>query len=99
MLSINWNIFSYIGLFFATIYRIPQIIKIYKTKKANDISGYSYITHNGAYISFIIYLIGTNKTDEFILCIYYIMGFIQNIIIYSMKKYYTNKISQPDISL
>ena len=28
----NLIIFSYIGLFLATIYRIPQLIKIYKTK-------------------------------------------------------------------
>lgn len=91
----DWDIFSYTGLFFAVIYRIPQIVKIYKTKKADDLSSYSYITHNGAYISFILYLYGTNKTDEKILCSYYIMGITQNLIIYSMKKYYekSNSIS------
>ena len=87
-MEFNWNIFSYIGFFFAVIYRIPQIIKIYKTKKADDLSSYSYLTHNGAYISFILYLYGTDKTDEKILCSYYIMGITQNLIIFSMKKYY-----------
>jgi uncharacterized protein with PQ loop repeat len=89
-MKFTWNIFSYIGLFFAVIYRIPQIIKIYKTKKADDLSSYSYLTHNGAYISFILYLYGTNKTDEWVLCSYYIMGIIQNLIIFCMKKYYMN---------
>lgn len=88
MTSFNWNIFSYTGLFFAIIYRIPQIVKIYKTKKADDLSSYSYLTHNGAYISFILYLIGTNKTDEWVLCFYYIMGICQNLLIFCMKYYY-----------
>ena len=57
MSQFNWSIFSYIGLIFAIIYRIPQIIKIYKTKKADDLSSFSYLTHNGAYISFILYFI------------------------------------------
>ena len=30
MTSVNWNIFSYIGFGFAVLYRIPQILKIYK---------------------------------------------------------------------
>ena len=88
MQEFSWVIFSYIGIFFATIYRIPQIVKIYRSKKAEDISSYSYITHNGAYISFIIYLIGTNKSQEWVLCIYYMMGFLQNLIIFGMKQYY-----------
>ena len=82
-MKFTWNIFSYIGFFFAVIYRIPQIIKIYKTKKVDDLSSYSYLTHNSAYISFILYLYGTNKTDEWVLCSYYIMGIIQNLIIFS----------------
>ena len=97
MTFINWNIFSYIGFGFAVLYRIPQILKIYKNKKADDISSYSYITHNGAYISFIIYLIATNKTDEWVLCFYYFMGIIQNMIIFSMKLYYDKKNRIEDI--
>ena len=87
----NWSIFSYTGLFFAIIYRCPQIIKIYKTKKADDLSSYSYITHNGAYISFILYLVGTRNTGELVLCLYYILGIIQNLLIFGMKLYYTKK--------
>ena len=44
----NWKAFSYIGLMFAVIYRVPQIVKIYRTKSAADLSSYSYLTHNGA---------------------------------------------------
>ena len=86
----NWKLFSYIGLFFAVIYRIPQITKIYRTKKADDISSYSYLTHNGAYISFIIYLFSTGKDrEEWVLCLYYVIGMFQNILIYTMKRYYS----------
>lgn len=86
----NWQLFSYIGLFFAIIYRIPQITKIYRTKKADDISSYSYLTHNGAYISFIIYLFSTGKDrEEWVLCLYYVIGMFQNILIYTMKRYYS----------
>lgn len=95
MSKFNWSIFSYTGLFFAVIYRFPQIIKIYKTKTADDLSSYSYITHNGAYISFILYLVGTTGYKERILCLYYILGIIQNLTIFGMKLYYTktNKIT------
>ena len=34
----QWKFIGYLGLFFAAIYRIPQIIKIYKTKKGEDVS-------------------------------------------------------------
>ena len=87
--TLSWNIFSYLGLAFAVIYRIPQITKIYCTKKADDISSYAYLTHNGAYISFILYLFGTGKQrEEWVLCFYYVMGMAQNLLIYAMKRYY-----------
>ena len=47
---INNEIFGYIGILFATIYRIPQIIKIYKNKKGEDISTKTFILHNCAYL-------------------------------------------------
>lgn len=37
------------GLVFAMIYRIPQIIKIYKNKKGEDISATTFTLHNFAY--------------------------------------------------
>jgi uncharacterized protein with PQ loop repeat len=96
-----WTLFSYLGFFFAILYRLPQIYKIYKSKKASDLSLYSYALHNGAYISFIIYLVGTNKTNEWALCSYYFMGITQNIIILSMKLHYnkTNKINTNTIRI
>ena len=81
---------GYLGVFFAAIYRIPQIIKIYKTKKGEDVSKKSFILHNGAYFSFILYLIYGKKDIDYILLIYYFIGIIQNLIIIAMKKYYKN---------
>ena len=49
------EIFGYLGLIFAMIYRIPQIIKIYKNKKGEDISTTTFILHNCAYFFFNIY--------------------------------------------
>lgn len=84
--------FSYIGLVFAIIYRVPQILKIYRTKSADDLSSYSYLTHNGAYVAFILYLVGTGKiSDEWVLCFYYFMGIAQNLLIFGMKKYYERR--------
>ncbi len=85
-----WSLFSYIGVFLGIIYRIPQIHKIYKTKKAKDISISAYTLYSLANLSFIIYLVGAN-TQEWVLCSYYIIGIILNLIIYSMKKYYDHK--------
>ena len=84
----NWAIIGYIGIFFAATYRLPQIIKIYRTKQGDDVSKKSFILHNGAYASFILYIsYGKDKTD-YILLIYYIIGVIQNLIILGMKKHY-----------
>lgn len=95
MTTINWNIFSYLGLVFAVIYRLPQIIKIYQTKRADDLSSYSYLTHNGAYICFITYLVGSQNKAEWVLCSYYIMGMVQNLIIFFMKRYYAKQGRRP----
>mgnify|MGYP000400892054 CR=1 FL=1 len=64
------------GVFFAVIYRIPQVVKLYRTKKGSDISKKSFILHNGL----------KNKMD-YILLGYYCIGSIQNGIIISMKHY------------
>jgi uncharacterized protein with PQ loop repeat len=86
----NFKIFSYIGLFFAIVYRVPQIVHIIKTRKAEDISTYSVHSLNGAYLSFITYLVGTGKIrTEWVLCLYYLIGMVQNLIIVGLKKYYT----------
>ena len=84
-----WTIFSYVGLAFAVAYRIPQIVKVYRTKRAEDLSSFSYLVHNGAYVSFITYLVGSGKlSHEPVLCAYYIMGMIQNIFILVLKYRY-----------
>jgi len=85
---IEW--LGYVGLFFATIYRLPQILKIYRTKKGEDVSKKSFILHNCAYISFIFYLLYGKKDRDYILLIYYFIGITQNIMIVGLKKYYKN---------
>lgn len=92
LICMNYKIFSYIGLFFALIYRIPQIVKIVKTKRAEDLSSYSYLTHNAVYVNFIVYLVGTGKTQsEWVLCLYYVLGMSQNFLIFGLKHYYRIK--------
>ena len=91
-MALDWQVCSYLGLFFAVIYRIPQIVKIYRTERADDLSSYSYLTHNGAYISFILYLVGTGKIrSEWVLCFYYFMGIAQNLLIFGMKTYFASR--------
>ena len=84
---------GYLGVFFAAIYRIPQIIKLYRTKKGSDVSKKSFILHNGAYVSLILYLSLSKNKMDFILIGYYCIGLIQNGFIIGMKYYY--KISTP----
>ena len=84
---VNYDIFGYIGIVFAMIYRIPQIIKIYKNKKGEDISTKTFILHNCAYIFLLIY-ISTKKTIDYLILSYYIIGMIQNLLIVMMKRYY-----------
>ena len=82
---------GYLGLFFATIYRLPQILKIYRTKKGGDVSKKSFLLHNCAYISFIFYLLYGKKEKDYILLVYYFIGMTQNIIIVALKKYYKTR--------
>ena len=86
---VNLDIFGYLGVVFAMIYRIPQIIKIYKNKKGDDISTKTFILHNCAYICLLIYITNKKPTDYLILS-YYIIGIIQNLIIVLMKRHYQN---------
>ena len=81
---------GYLGVFFAAVYRIPQIIKLYRSKKGADVSKKSFILHNGAYISLILYLSLSKNKMDFILIGYYCVGLIQNVLIIAMKQYYKN---------
>ena len=82
---------GYLGLFFATIYRLPQILKIYRTKRGGDVSKKSFLLHNCAYISFIFYLLYGKKEKDYILLVYYFIGMAENIIIVILKKYYKTR--------
>jgi uncharacterized protein with PQ loop repeat len=84
---VNWDVFGYIGIVFAMIYRIPQIIKIYKNKKGEDISTKTFVLHNCAYLFLLIY-ISNKKPVDYLILSYYIIGIIQNLIIVLMKRYY-----------
>ena len=81
------QIFGYIGMFFAVIYRLPQIIKLCKTKKGGDISKTSFILQNVAYISLVIYLFSKDEKD-YILISYEFVGLFQNCLIIGLKSLY-----------
>ena len=67
----SWNLCSYLGLVCATLYRIPQIAKIRRSKRASDLSLRSYGIQLCAYVSFLAYLTGTSKLQtEWVLCLY-----------------------------
>lgn len=78
---------GYIGIFFAFIYRIPQIIKLYTTKKGEDKSKKTFILHNCAYLFLLAYILLKNRID-YLLCSYYIIGILMNLLIVVMKYYY-----------
>ena len=87
---VKYDIFGYLGITFAMIYRIPQIIKIYKLKKGGTISTKTFIFHNFAYLFFLLY-ISYKKPIDYLIISYYIVGIIQNMIIVLMKHYYNKK--------
>ncbi len=91
-MAFDW--LGYLGVFFAAVYRIPQIIKLYKTKKGSDVSKKSFILHNGAYVSLILYLSLSKNKMDFILIGYYCIGLIQNGLIIAMKYYYKRSLPE-----
>ena len=80
------NFFAIGGIVMSQTYKLPQIYKIYKLKQAGDISLSSVVIQDVSYLFWLTYGIG-------IMDYYYIIAnsisFIQNIIIYGMKKHYT----------
>ena len=85
-----YEIIGYIGIFFAFIYRIPQILKLYKTKKGEDISKKTFILHNCAY-AFLLTYICLKEDLDILLLSYYIIGILMNFLIVVMKYYYYTK--------
>lgn len=90
------DMIGYCGILFAAIYRIPQIVKIYRTKRGGDVSKKSFILHNGAYISFIVYLVYGKENPDYILLIYYCIGIFQNLIILIMKEFYKTSLIEDE---
>ena len=87
-MALEW--LGYIGVFFAVIYRIPQVFKLYRTKKGADVSKKSFMLHNGAYVSLILYISLSKPEIDYILMGYYVTGLVQNILIILLKQYYKN---------
>ena len=87
----QWKIVGISGIFFATIYKIPQILKLIKTKQGKDLSNKMFMLHLTAYILLLAYQFGTN-TDN-ILISYYIIGIIQTSILLFLKYLYRNNTS------
>ena len=84
----QWKIVGISGIFFAAIYKIPQILKLIKTKHGKDLSNKMFILHLSAYILLLSYQIGT--TLDYILISYYIIGIIQTSILIFLKYLYRN---------
>lgn len=80
------------ALVLSLVYRIPQIYDIYKTKKADDISTWMLVIQNISYLLYIAYGVFVH---DWIYIASSIISFIQNIIIYAMKRYYTSNREQP----
>jgi MtN3 and saliva related transmembrane protein len=67
------------------LYRLPQMYKIYKTHRAEDISTYMLVVQNLSYMCYMVY--GVLKHD-WIYIAASLLSFVQNIIIYMMMRYY-----------
>ena len=83
----TWQVIGYVGMFFAVTYRIPQIMKLCKTKKGGDISKTSFVLQNLAYTSLLTYLLSKEEKD-YILISYEIVGLCQNSLIILLKRRY-----------
>ncbi len=76
------------ALILSLVYRIPQIYEIYKTKRGDDISTYMLIIQNVSYLLYIAYGVFVH---DWIYIASSVLSFLQNILVYFMKKYYYNK--------
>ena len=45
MATYEWQIVGITGIFFAAIYKIPQILKLIKTKQGDDLSNKMFLIH------------------------------------------------------
>ena len=85
-----WEIIGYLGIFFGVIYKVPQILKLCRSKRGEDISKRSFLLQNLAYIAFTIYLFSKDKND-YILISYEFIGLFQNCLIIGLKIHYKKR--------
>jgi len=92
--NIAIDIVGYSYLLMSSICRIPQIYKLHKTKKGEDISYFMIITQNVSYLLLIVYLVFIESTIMMIVSI----GFqvVQNIYISFFIWWYSRQHSQED---
>lgn len=83
LLTIGW-----LGLAMSLVYRIPQIIKIVRTKSAQDISVWLIHIQNVSYILYIIYGVGR---DDMIYIVSSALSLVQNLFIWYLRYLYKKK--------
>jgi MtN3 and saliva related transmembrane protein len=82
------EVFGYFGMIFLTITLIPQLIKVFRTKKASDLS-YIFLSINVlTCVFFLIYGIILNETP---LIIANIVVILQTLILIYLKHEYANE--------
>jgi len=74
------DVFGYIGIGLSMIYRIPQIYKILRTRKAQDVSKTAVSLHNLTYVCLITYIC-LKEEPNLIFLSYYGIGFAQNAVV------------------
>jgi len=87
------SIIGYIALSFELIHRFPQLYKLYKTKRGNDISELMIITSILSSSLYVVYAI--LRTDNIIL-VGSIVPIIQDIVMIIMMRTYRKQISPID---
>ena len=86
------TIFGWVASSITVVYKIPQIIKLYKTKKSSDLSILSLIIQSIGYIFYILH--GFNINDLPIISMG-VGALIQNIIIIILYYLYNNNETIP----
>lgn len=85
------DVFGYLGLLFASTYRLPQMYKMWTTKRGGDISKRSFVMHCAAYLCFGGYLLAADSVD-YVLLGYYCVGFTQNLCIVALKRAFSPRV-------
>jgi MtN3 and saliva related transmembrane protein len=79
--------FGWIGLAFAMVYMVPQLLKTWRNKSAADVSALSFILLNAAFVCFLIRAI---VIREYVFIINYafslMTGTLQIILIWKYRK-------------